>query len=607
MTVKKRILPILITIMMIISLMPATATRSYATYLGNNTGSIDTINEGDELNQNQGTVKKNYGSIDANMGTVTNNYNYIRVNWTNGTVSTNRGTIDTNLNTVNMNYGTIKTNTNGSIGNMSGGVVESSNGKVTNYGTVVRNWGQGTIQGTVTMYEGGHVVTNDCKVVTLKSASVVCSIENNNASFEVDKATASVTNNNADARIQVSMDGVVKVDNNAGEITLWNSVGGTNGYGGGTGYVQNNTGKVTVANGATAYIVENSGTIYPYSGSNVNVYRPCVITNNTDVEVNTGDGFTDYEQLFWVKKGATFTVADNSACVVISGATYSKNLNTYTINNVTGKVSITIQDHSYGEPVILKNATCLDVGSQRRTCSVCDFSITEKIPAKGHDWSDDYAVDKKATCTSDGTESIHCTRCTETKDSRVIPALGHNWEDDYAVDKKATCTEDGSESIHCSRCKGSKEGTVRVIKKTGHSFSKWAVTKAATEIASGVSSRKCSKCGIVEKKTISQLAPTLKAVKITKPKISKGLATVKWKKISKKDQKKIKKVEIQYSTVKKFNKGVKKVYANSKVTSKNIKGLKKGKKYYVRIRAYTKAGKTIHVSKWSTVKSFKAK
>ena len=562
MTVKKRILPMVAAAVTVFLLMPFTAKTVYATNLGNNTGTIDTINEEDELHWNQGIVRNNYGSIDTNMETVTNNYNYIRYNWSKGKVSTNRGTIDTNYNNVNMNYGTIKTNTNGSIGNMSGGVIESSNGEVTNYGTVVRNWGQGT----VTMYNGGHVVTNDSKVVTIKSSSVVCSVENNNASFEVDRATASVTNNNSDAQIDVSMDGIVKVDNNAGEITLWNSVGGTNGYGGGTGFVKNNTGKVTVANGATAYIEENSGTIHPYNGSDVSVYRPCEITNNTDIEVSTGDGFAEYEQLFWVRKGATFTVADNNACVIISGATFSKNLNTYTINKVTDKVLITIQEHSFGEPVILKDATCLDEGSQRKTCSVCGDEITEKIPTKGHDW-----------------------------------------ESDYAVDKKATCTKDGSESIHCSRCKVSKEGTERVINKTGHSFSKWTVTKAATEIASGVKSRKCSNCGLAEKKTIVQLAPTLKTVTITTPKISKGLVTVKWKEISKRDRAKIKKVEIQCSIDKKFSKGVKKVYADSKVASNGIKGLKRGKKYYVRIRAYTKAGKTIHVSKWSTVKSFTAK
>ena len=39
----------------------------------------------------------------------------------------------------------------------------------------------------------------------------------------------------------------------------------------------------------------------------------------------------------------------------------------------------------------------------------------------------------------------------------------------------------------------------------------------------------------------------------------------------------------------------------------DCKSLKKGKKYYVRIRAYTKAGTTVHVSKWSKSKSAKVK
>lgn len=35
--------------------------------------------------------------------------------------------------------------------------------------------------------------------------------------------------------------------------------------------------------------------------------------------------------------------------------------------------------------------------------------------------------------------------------------------------------------------------------------------------------------------------------------------------------------------------------------------LKKGRKYFVRIRAYTKSGDTVHVSKWSSKKSVKVK
>ena len=79
------------------------------------------------------------------------------------------------------------------------------------------------------------------------------------------------------------------------------------------------------------------------------------------------------------------------------------------------------------------------------------------------------------------------------------------------------------------------------------------------------------------------------------------------KKLSKKARKSIKNVEIQFSSDKSFRTGVKRVIVKSKKSSKKIGKLAKGRKYYVRVRAYTKAGNTIRVSKWSSVKSFKAK
>lgn len=141
----------------------------------------------------------------------------------------------------------------------------------------------------------------------------------------------------------------------------------------------------------------------------------------------------------------------------------------------------------------------------------------------------------------------------------------------------------------------------------GHSYDAWKITKAATEISLGQKARTCTVCHAVEKVSIPMLNPTLKAVKILKPKAGKKSATIKWKKIVKKYLKKIKQVEIQFSTDKSFKKGVKTKYAKATKTSYKLKGLKKGKKYYVRIRAYTKSGGKVHVSKWSAPKSFKAK
>ena len=183
----------------------------------------------------------------------------------------------------------------------------------------------------------------------------------------------------------------------------------------------------------------------------------------------------------------------------------------------------------------------------------------------------------------------------------------HTWSDKYTVDVEASCTDEGSESVHCSICGASKEGTSRKIDKKPHAYGEWTVTRPATETAPGQQTRKCSVCGASETRTVAQLAPTLPAVKITKPAAAKKSATVKWKKVAKKNLKKVKKIEIQYSLDKSFSTGVKTKYASAKKTSLKIKGLKSKKTYYVRIRAYTNSGGVIHVSKWSGTKKAKVR
>ena len=97
-----------------------------------------------------------------------------------------------------------------------------------------------------------------------------------------------------------------------------------------------------------------------------------------------------------------------------------------------------------------------------------------------------------------------------------------------------------------------------------------------------------------EKVTLSKL----KSVKLTA--LSAKKLKVTWKKLSSKDQKKIQKIQIQYSTDKTFKTGVKTKWAKKGKTSYTISGLKKNTKYYVRIRAYKKSGNIIYVSKWVT-------
>lgn len=73
-------------------------------------------------------------------------------------------------------------------------------------------------------------------------------------------------------------------------------------------------------------------------------------------------------------------------------------------------------------------------------------SVTNHIT--GHDWEEDYTVDKKASCTVAGQVSIHCKDCNVIKPGSKIelPALGsHTWGDWETI-------TDGWERRECSVC-----------------------------------------------------------------------------------------------------------------------------------------------------------
>ncbi len=87
-----------------------------------------------------------------------------------------------------------------------------------------------------------------------------------------------------------------------------------------------------------------------------------------------------------------------------------------------------------------------------------------------------------------------------------------------------------------------------------------------------------------EVKVTVKVSPARQTLKSLKAKKGKKL-TVSWKK-----DKRATGYQIQYSTDKKFKKGVKTapLVKNCKTVSKTISKLKAGKKYYVRVRSYKK-------------------
>lgn len=112
------------------------------------------------------------------------------------------------------------------------------------------------------------------------------------------------------------------------------------------------------------------------------------------------------------------------------------------------------------------------------------------IPTHTHSWDDDYTVDKEASCTEAGSKSIHCKKCSDTKDATAIPALGHSW-DSGVVTKAPTCTEAGNKAIYCKECGEKKTGSDTVIPALGHDWSEGVVTTKPTYTQKGVKTFTC--------------------------------------------------------------------------------------------------------------------
>lgn len=173
---------------------------------------------------------------------------------------------------------------------------------------------------------------------------------------------------------------------------------------------------------------------------------------------------------------------------------------------------------------ITKKATCTEDGVITYTCTECNESYTEKIPATGHKYNDvvteascdkggytlhtcancgdtykdDFTAPtghkytkttvKQPSCDTDGVSVYTCDTCGDSY-SEVIKAKGHIYASE--VTKKANCTDDGVITYICAIC-GDKY--TEVIKAKGHNYSA-EVTKKANCTDDEVITYTCANCG----------------------------------------------------------------------------------------------------------------
>lgn len=163
------------------------------------------------------------------------------------------------------------------------------------------------------------------------------------------------------------------------------------------------------------------------------------------------------------------------------------------------------KDHTFGEGVVTKAATCTEDGEKTYTCSVCSETKVETIAATGHQRTE-IRDKKEASCEEAGyTGDTYCLDCkTVIKKGESIPATGHQ-NTEVRDAKEATCEEDGyTGDTYCTDCE-KKIASGETIPATGHSYDNGVVTTEPTCTEKGVKTYTCSVCGNTKTEEIPAL------------------------------------------------------------------------------------------------------
>ena len=322
-------------------------------------------------------------------------------------------------------------------------------------------------------------------------------------------------------------------------------------------------------------------------------------------------------------------------------------------------------EHSYTKTVI-SNATCTTAGTVKYTCS-CGDSYTETIPATGHK-SSGWIVDKGASIGVKGSKHKECTVCKKVLETSEIPALSRISiskasvtlsTSTYAYDGKAKKpgvtvklngkTLKNGTDYTASYSNNTKVGTAKVTitgkgNYTGSVSKTYSIKnnfKKAT--VSGISTKAFTGKNITQSITVKYNGKTLKngtdytvsyssnknigtaTVKIAGKGSYTGTITKTFKINPAKQE--IQKLtakskaffvdwaqkgsatgyEIQYATNSKFTSAKKVTITNNKTDKTTISKLSGNKKYYVRVRSYTKVKGTKYYGAWSASKSVTTK
>ena len=163
---------------------------------------------------------------------------------------------------------------------------------------------------------------------------------------------------------------------------------------------------------------------------------------------------------------------------------------------LTANIHYNYGSHTHSYKDVVTAPTCTEKGYTTHTCACGDSYVDTYVDALGHAW-DNGKVTKEPTETETGVKTFTCTRCGETK-TETIPKLTH--EHNYnAVVTAPTCTSKGY-TTHTCACGDSYVDTY--TDALGHAWDNGKVTKPATEAETGVKTFTCTRCGETKTETI---------------------------------------------------------------------------------------------------------
>ena len=245
-----------------------------------------------------------------------------------------------------------------------------------------------------------------------------------------------------------------------------------------------------------------------------------------------------------------------------TGDIYCKDCNT----KLSSGEKIAKKAHTWDKGKITTGVTCTQKGIKTYTCTVCNETKTEEIPATGHQYTE-LRNEIEANCIQEGyTGDVYCTDCgIKISSGKTIPKEPHTW-DEGKVTKNATCTEKGIRTFTCEVCRSTrieeihatghvntitkfskkascksdgysgdifcqdcgkllKEGTI--IPKTKHTWNAGKITTAATTTKEGIKTFTCTFCGVTRTEKIAKLKPqTVTPGKVINDKATNGVYKV---------------------------------------------------------------------------------